>query len=199
MAVTSLEINPEITRTILEEKDEVKEEEEPKPKKNDLISQNGKGLRKPQNKASKPQSFAEIQIIPEETESVLGVSQASTLKSPQSNVFGDKVNFKILNNRPKTTQKHLFVNKYEGLKTKVTGVPLDAISCISDYSAISNIDYVRKKSHSKTVRAGKTAALTSKSLKDFTNSPEGEEDHLFKNLSLCINVLSVLMYSSYVR
>lgn len=53
------------------------------------------------------------------------------------------------------------------------GVPLDAISCISDYSMISNIDYQHVKKNKVTQRSGAATPLTFKSLKDFTNSPEG--------------------------
>ena len=56
-------------------------------------------------------------------------------------------------------------------------VPLDAISCISDYSVLSNIDFQPRNSPSgKLSRQGGTTLLTSKSLKDFTNSPEGKTE-----------------------
>lgn len=56
-------------------------------------------------------------------------------------------------------------------------VPLDAISCISDYSVLSNIELQPRRTPSgKNGRQGGTSLLTSKSLKDFTNSPEGKID-----------------------
>ena len=54
-------------------------------------------------------------------------------------------------------------------------VPLDVISCISDYSVVSSIDFQpRNMPSGKQSRQGGTSLLTSKSLKDFTNSPEGK-------------------------
>lgn len=64
--------------------------------------------------------------------------------------------------------------------TKITNVkklvPLDAISCISDYSNMNNVEFSpRKTAAEKTGHQDGTSPLTFKSLKDFTNSPEGAQ------------------------
>lgn len=58
-------------------------------------------------------------------------------------------------------------------------VPLDAISSISDYSIMSNVEFSpRKTAAEKTGHQDGTSPLTFKSLKDFTNSPEGKQRSL---------------------
>ena len=186
IALTHKEITSDKNSAILEEDHEELGQNEHKtlvgtPQGERYQDSTGKDIRKGQSKAFKKEFVAEIQVIPEETELALPVSKISPLKIPQPNPARDQVkdtgNLKLLASRSQKTPRRLSASKHETLKDRKGGVPLDAISCISDYSAISNIDYMPKKSHSKTVRAGKTLALTSKSLKDFTNSPEGNVSH----------------------
>ena len=78
---------------------------------------------------------------------------------------------KLLSQRAQKKQRLLLETDQCGSRTGKK-VPLDAISCISDYSVISNIDYAPKVNRRR--REGASTPLTSKSLKDFTNSPEGK-------------------------
>lgn len=190
VAQTPLEITSEKNSTTLEQKEKAKEQEEQK--KLDVINHGEKQkqlstkiVRKPENKAVKDECISEIQVIPEENDPVLGVSKNLRMKLRQASLFGDTGNSN-LTNRSKKSQRLPSPTKREASKNKDTWVPLDAISCISDYSTISNIDFMPKKSHSKTVRAGKTPALTPKSLKDFTNSPEGTTAKVFVVLKFCV-------------
>ena len=81
---------------------------------------------------------------------------------------------KLLPQRPRSS-KRLLPGKPPPKFVPKKGVPLDAISCISDYTVLSNIDcQPRNTPPGKQSRQGGTALLTSKSLKDFTNSPEGK-------------------------
>ena len=81
---------------------------------------------------------------------------------------------KLLPQRPRSS-KRLLPGKPPPKFVPKKGVPLDAISCISDYSVLSNIDFQpRNTPPGKQSRQGGTSLLTSKSLKDFTNSPEGK-------------------------
>ena len=69
-------------------------------------------------------------------------------------------------------------------------VPLDAISCISDYSVLSNIDFQPRSTPSgNQSRQGGTSLLTSKSLKDFTNSPEGKIE--ISSVLVCLELVGV--------
>lgn len=81
---------------------------------------------------------------------------------------------KLLPQRPRSS-KRLLSGKQSPKSAGKKRVPLDAISCISDYSVLSNIDFQPRNTPSgKHSRQGGTSLLTSKSLKDFTNSPEGK-------------------------
>lgn len=81
---------------------------------------------------------------------------------------------KLLLQRPRSS-KRLLPGKQPSKSAGKKGVPLDAISCISDYSVLSNIDFQPRNTPSwKQSRQGGTSLLTFKSLKDFTNSPEGK-------------------------
>ena len=80
---------------------------------------------------------------------------------------------KLLSQRAQTKQRLLLeMDQCSGRTGKK--VPLDAISCISDYTVISNIDYAPKMTVSRRHRERASTPLTPKSLKDFTNSPEGK-------------------------
>lgn len=83
---------------------------------------------------------------------------------------------KLLPQRSRSS-KRLLSSKQPPKSAGTKPVPLDAISCISDYSILSNIEFAPRPR----TTAGKnghkeagTSLLTSKSLKDFTNSPEGK-------------------------
>ena len=81
---------------------------------------------------------------------------------------------KLLPQRSRSS-KRLLPGKQPPKSAKEKRVPLDAISCISDYSVLSSIDFQPRNTPSgKQSHQGGTSLLTSKSLKDFTNSPEGK-------------------------
>lgn len=100
---------------------------------------------------------------------------------------------KLLPQRPRSSKRLLpgkLPPKFAGKK----GVPLDAISCISDYSVLSNIDFQPRNTPSgKQSRQGGTSLLTSKSLKDFTNSPEGKTE--ISSMLHCPQTLNVVLRS----
>lgn len=80
---------------------------------------------------------------------------------------------KLLPQRSRSS-KRLLSNKQPSKSADKKRVPLDSISCISDYSALSNFEFTpRNSSAGKKDQQEGTSPLTSKSLKDFTNSPEG--------------------------
>lgn len=84
---------------------------------------------------------------------------------------------KLLPQRSRSS-KRLFSDKQPPKSAGKKRVPLDAISCISDYSILSNIEFQPRSTPSrKHGGQGGTSLLTSKSLKDFTNSPEGKTFH----------------------
>lgn len=135
---------------------------------------------KQSTKDEKITSEAETKPIPpsEETVKKPEEKKASPIQKPQVTdeiqVIPDKEdnngNDKLLNARAQKNKRTF----HKPQKTKKKGVPLDAISCISDYSELSNIDYQQKKRPISSKRKADTSTpLTFKSLKDFTNSPEG--------------------------
>ena len=108
--------------------------------------------------------FSEIQVIP-----------LLSPETPQANQAR-----KLLPQRSRST-KRLLSNKQPPKSAGKKRVPLDAISCISDYSVLSNIEFApRKSSAGKRGQQEGTSLLTSKSLKDFTNSPEGKVCCLYR-------------------
>jgi len=119
---------------------------------NDLTQKDTKMEKKSERKSS------EIQVIP--------LLSPDTLQTAQEK--------KLLPQRSRNSTR-LLSNKQPPKSAGKKRVPLDAISCISDYSILSNIEFAPRKAP-----AGKqggqegTSLLTSKSLKDFTNSPEGK-------------------------
>ncbi|XP_031550659.1 regulator of G-protein signaling 22-like [Actinia tenebrosa] len=104
----------------------------------------------------------EIQVIPDE-------STDDDRDDDDKRKFTQQA--KLLGSRGQRN-KRLLQPAGKGSRVK-KGVPLDAISCISDYSMISNIDYQHVKKSKVAQRSGAATPLTFKSLKDFTNSPEG--------------------------
>ena len=81
---------------------------------------------------------------------------------------------KLLPQRSRNS-KRLLSSKQPPKSAGKKRVPLDAISCISDYSVLSNIEFApQRTSLGKNGRQEGTTLLTSKTLKDFTNSPEGK-------------------------
>lgn len=102
--------------------------------------------------------ISEIQVIPLLSPETPQVNQARKLLPQRSR-----------------SSKRLLSNKQLPKSAGKKRVPLDAISCISDYSVLSNIEFApRKSSAGKRGQQEGTSLLTSKLLKDFTNSPEGE-------------------------
>ena len=100
---------------------------------------------------------------------------------------------KLLPQRPRSS-KRLLPGKQPPKSAAKKGVPLDAISCISDYSVLSNIDFQpRNTPPGKQSSQGGTSLLTSKSLMDFTNSPEGEFE--ISSMLLCPQTVNVVSSS----
>ena len=101
---------------------------------------------------------------------------------------------KLLSQRPRSS-KRLLPGKQPPKFAGKKGVPLDAISCISDYSVLSNIDFQPRNTPSgKQSRQGGTSLLTSQSLKDFTNSPEGKIE--ISSMLLCPQTLRIVVLRS---
>ena len=113
------------------------------------------------DKAIGGQKLSEIQVIE------LEATEAKDATQDKERNGGSK----LLSQRAQKKQRLLLETNQCGSRTGKK-VPLDAISCISDYSVISNIDYAPKVNRRR--REGASTPLTSKSLKDFTNSPEGK-------------------------
>lgn len=135
--------------TVTEGKEEKTAEKDLTPKKTNVD-------KKSERKSS------EIQVIP--------LLSPETLQTPQEG--------KLLPQRSRGS-KRLLSNKQPPRSAGKKRVPLDAISCISDYSVLSNIEFApRRTSAGKHGRQEGTSMLTSKSLKDFTNSPEGKASQL---------------------
>ncbi|KAL9980558.1 hypothetical protein ACROYT_G009160 [Oculina patagonica] len=102
---------------------------------------------------------SEIQVIP--------IASPETLQPPKEG--------KLLPQRSRSS-KRVLSGKQPPKSAGKKRVPLDAISCISDYSVLSNVEFQPRTTPSgKNSRQGGTSLLTSKSLKDFTNSPEGAQ------------------------
>ena len=112
--------------------------------------------------AVKGRKVSEIQVIELEVPDERDATQDADLKGRS----------KLLANRSQQKKRVIPVDQRSSKEARK--VPLDAISCISDYSAISNIDYSPQKTTTRRGRPGAATPLTSKSLKDFTNSPEGK-------------------------
>ena len=105
---------------------------------------------------------------------------------------------KLLPQRSRSS-KRLLSSKQPPKSAGTKPVPLDAISCISDYSILSNIEFAPRPR----TTAGKnghkeagTSLLTSKSLKDFTNSPEGKTAGFLYFIHWCYNIKSKQAYLS---
>lgn len=133
------------------------------------VSKDDKGVAKGEEKITLPKdsqeekknqgTSSEIQVIP--------ITSPDTLQ-PHSEG-------KLLPQRSRNSRR-LLLGKQLPKSTGKKRVPLDAISCISDYSVLSNIEFQpRVTSPGKHGQPGGTSLLTSKSLKDFTNSPEGAQ------------------------
>jgi hypothetical protein len=146
-----------------DKKDQVqapKEEDESKTGKQDGAQEKSANKLTKQEKQEPKIVIEEIQVIPFES---------------TDDDHDDKGKFnrqgKLLGARAQRNKRVLQLNgKASRVKREV---PLDAISCISDYSMISNIDYQKVKKGKARDRTGAATPLTFKSLKDFTNSPEG--------------------------
>ena len=85
-------------------------------------------------------------------------------------------NNKLLPQRPRTPKQQLPNTQIaKSATTNKKLVSLDAVSCISDYSILSNVEFASRKTATEKKRHQEgTSPLTFKSLKDFTNSPEGK-------------------------
>ena len=106
---------------------------------------------------------SEIQVIP---------IAPSEIQEP---IETDRWQNKLLPQRTRSS-KRLLTTKQQPTSAGKKRVPLDAISCVSDYSVFSNIELVpRTVSLRKHGRQDDVSLLTSKSLRDFTNSPEGTD------------------------
>ena len=101
-------------------------------------------------------NISEIQVFPE------------TLQNNHGN--------KLLPQRPRTPKQQLPNTQIaKSATTNKKLVSLDAVSCISDYSILSNVEFASRKTATEKKRHQEgTSPLTFKSLKDFTNSPEGK-------------------------
>lgn len=86
-------------------------------------------------------------------------------------------NNKLLPQRPRTPKQQLPNTQIaKSATTNKKLVSLDAVSCISDYSILSNVEFASRKTATEKKRHQEgTSPLTFKSLKDFTNSPEGAQ------------------------
>lgn len=94
-----------------------------------------------------------------------------------------------------SSSKRLLPGKQPPKSAGKKRVPLDAISCISDYSVLSNIDFQPRNTPSgKQSHQEGTSLLTSKSLKDFTNSPEGKIE--MSSMLGCPQILYFVLSSS---
>ncbi|XP_032220371.2 uncharacterized protein LOC5519668 isoform X2 [Nematostella vectensis] len=147
---------------------EVKHDDTTKPEREVAREDTKKDVKVKQEKC--PVKVQEIQVIPNEPSEYANDFAKALLKDeePQQKARG-----KLLSGR---TQKNKRMLLSPGkVKGGTKGVPLDAISCISDYSIVSNIDYPQRGqvvTPPKQLK-GSASQLTLKSLKDFTDSPEG--------------------------
>jgi len=152
------------------EKQSTKDEKSTNEAENKPNSSSEEAVKKPVEKKTpiiqKPSVTDEIQVIPDKEDT--------------------NGNDKLLNARAQRNKRSF----YKPQKVKKKGVPLDAISCVSDYSEFSNIDYQQKKRPISSKRKARSATpLTLKSLKDFTNSPEGMFSYRYCIfLSVCLSV-----------
>lgn len=132
------------------------------------MSKEEKGAEKGEEKVS-PLKNAQVEKKSEGQSSEIQVIPIASPETIQPHNEG-----KLLPQRSRSS-KRLLPGKQPPKSAGKKRVPLDAISCISDYSVLSNIEFQPRVAPSgKQGRQGGTSLLTSKSLKDFTNSPEGK-------------------------
>ena len=133
------------------------------------VSKDDKGVEKGEEKVTVLKDTQEEKINQGKSSEIQVIPIASP-ETPQPHNEG-----KLLPQRSRSSRR-LLPGKQPPKSAGKKRVPLDAISCISDYSVLSNIEFQpRVTPLGKDGQQGGTSLLTSKSLKDFTNSPEGKE------------------------
>ncbi|RMX53678.1 hypothetical protein pdam_00000335, partial [Pocillopora damicornis] len=133
------------------------------------VSKDDKGVEKGEEKVTVLKDTQEEKINQGKSSEIQVIHIASP-ETPQPHNEG-----KLLPQRSRSSRR-LLPGKQPPKSAGKKRVPLDAISCISDYSVLSNIEFQpRVTPLGKDGQQGGTSLLTSKSLKDFTNSPEGAQ------------------------